>query len=722
MNAIYRAILEFCLDDFRSVRPLRDRIPQSTVYRGVMRLMKVGWLQKEGTFYKTTEAGRRQLTEGQERLWDGVALHYPPLRLIPTAVHRCLAELILAAIVMRQHGTRPDRHPFFVCAGGTLKWKSSLALFLCAALHLEPALFLVDCGCESGKSLAIRRSGSGTLVFKRELLDGVFIALDEFLTADAGVRATLRLFLSGQLVMPFENESVRIQPVPLLILNPRDKPTLEGRLGLSAPQIRRAIVANLDMVPMPDLAVTGEEALTAARAHAPLILSAPAIDCRLYHRQIVALTRAILLPETEERLDVHIVETLCSGMTSFIPDPNEAIAHVGHALGTIAETMNWTRTGWIDAVLHFSTDPKKRVSQPAKEPSPPVATVAGRMPPLIAGPERTPSSVLSLQVPHTIRESGLPSLALSDALKGKLVWLAEETGRSVEEVLPLLITFFRRWQEDPHTLMQMSTILSLAHELDVAHIEVTTLLEYLETQAMLAQSHRTFEDIPHALRLIDALSALPTPWDWPAARAALRNIALFLRAGITPEQIKVVLAQYCELEELGFDGSTAVAVGKALTRAGAVGPNRAAALKHMASLAVKNVQVQSLEAAQVTLTVEVTRLDTQQGQLKRSISEMTKRVDDLHRQQAEAQQRLTQLEGEWTDKSEDLKVLRALRTFLLRKDAAIDAFFADLDRVRQYRKQGRAPNHYAVLYLEEVRQQFLGFMQQIAEEGQQSRS
>ncbi len=719
MKPVYRAILELCLDDFRSVRPLRDRIPQSTGYRGVLHLMKVGWLQKEGTLYKATEAGRRQLIHGQERLWDGVALHYPPLRLIPTAVHRALTELILAAIVMRRHGTRPDRHPFFICAGGTLKWKSSLALFLCAALHLDPALFLVDCGCESGKSLAIRRSGTGTLVFKRELLDAVFIALDEFLTADAGVQATLRLFLSGQLVMPFENESVRIQPVPLLLLNPRDKPTLEGRLGLSAPQIRRAIVANLDVVPMPDLAVTGEEALTAARAHAPLILSAPAIDCRIYHRQIVALTRAILLPEAEERIDVHIVETLCSGMTSFIREANEAIAHVGHALGTIAETMSWTRVGWIEAVLHFSTEPRKRASQQAEEPSPSVATVAGRMPPMIAGPERTPSSVLSLQVPHTIREAGLPSLALSDALKGKLCWLAEETGRPVEEVLPLLITFFRRWHEDPNTLMQWKTILSLARDLDLAHIEVTTLLEYLETQTMLAQSHRTFEDIPQALRLIDALSALPTPWDWPAARAALRNIALFLRAGITPELIKVVLAQHGELAELGFNTSTAVAIAKALTRAGAMGPGRAAALQHMATLAVKQAQVQSLDAAQVQLSAAVSQLEADHCRLSRSVAEMTRQVEDLQRQEIEAQQRLAQLEGDWTDKTADLEALRALRTFLLRKTATIDAFFSDMDRVRQYRQQGRAPDHYAVLSLEEVRQQVLGFMQRLAAECQQ---
>ena len=633
MNPIDHAILELCLDDFHALRSLRDRVAQGTLYRHVLRLVNLGWLQKQGTLYRTTEAGGRQLIEAQsQRLWDGVATHYPPLRLIPTPVHRALAELILAAVAIRRQGTRPDRHPFFVCAGGTLRWKTSLGLFLCRALGLDPAVFLVDCGSESGKSLAIRRSGTGASVFHRELLNAAFLTLDEFLTADAGVRATLHLFLSGRLVMPFENDSLTIQPVPLLTLNPREKPTLEGRLGLSAPQIRRAIVANLDMVAMPDLAATGEEALIAAHAHAPLVLSAPAVDCRAYHRPIVALTRAILLPEAEGRVDVQIVENLCSGMSSFIPDPDDAIAHVGHALATVVETLGWTRPGWIESVQRFTTDPKNprpsRAAEPARLVSP-VALASQRT----SVPEGTPSSVLSLHVPQTVREPGLPSLALSDALKGKLVWLAEETGRPVEEVLHMLITFFRQWHEDPDTLMQLKKMLSLAHDLDLAQVEVVTLQEYLETQAILAQSHRTLEDVPEALRLIDALSVLPTPWDWPAARAALRNIALFLRAGITPELIKVVLTQHRQLAELGFDASTAVAVAQALRRAGAVGSQRAVALQQMATLAVKQAQVQSLEAARVQLTAEVSQLEADHGRLSQSLAHITRRLEDLHRQE-----------------------------------------------------------------------------------------
>ena len=170
--------------------------------------------------------------------------------------------------------------------------------------------------------------------------------------------------------------------------------------------------------------------------------------------------------------------------------------------------------------------------------------------------------MLSLRVPPTVRESGLPSLALSDALKRKLVWLAEETGRPVEETLAILIVFYHQCEEGPDTLMQLKKILSLARELELAKVEVATLQGYLEMQATLAQSQCTVEDVPQALHLIEALSALPTDWDWPTARAALHNVAFFLRAGIPHDQIQTVLAQHGQLAELGFDASTAVAVAR----------------------------------------------------------------------------------------------------------------------------------------------------------------
>jgi chromosome segregation ATPase len=139
----------------------------------------------------------------------------------------------------------------------------------------------------------------------------------------------------------------------------------------------------------------------------------------------------------------------------------------------------------------------------------------------------------------------------------------------------------------------------------------------------------------------------------------------------------------------------------------------------MATGALTQVDVQSLDAARVRLMAEIRTLETTQRQLSQTVTALSRRLDDLRQRETEAQQRLTQLEGDWISKTEDLEVLRALRAFLLRKTAAIDAFFIDMDRLRQYRQQGRAPDHYAVLYLDEVRQQLLGFIQRLVTEAQQ---
>jgi hypothetical protein len=265
MNPIDVAILTHGVEDFRPLKSLLQTIPKGTVYRHAKRLMQLGWLIKQGGLYQTTDAGRRQLQTVQlGTLWNRLELIYPPATFLPTDVHRAVFKLILAAVICRRYETRADRHPFFVCAGGTLRWKTSLGRFVCSALGLDAARHVVECGSEVGKSLFVRRDAAGTVVYKRELLDTPFVVLDEFQAGSPAVRTALNPFLSGRLVVPLENTQLTVHCVPLVIVNPGTHPTLEQRLGLSAPLIRRALVANLDAVTMPDIALTGERALVAA--------------------------------------------------------------------------------------------------------------------------------------------------------------------------------------------------------------------------------------------------------------------------------------------------------------------------------------------------------------------------------------------------------------------------------------------------------------------------
>ena len=74
MHAIDRAILEFCAEEFRALSALRKQIALGTLYRHVTLLCRLDLLEKQSTFYRTTERGRRALvTASTERTFDGFA-------------------------------------------------------------------------------------------------------------------------------------------------------------------------------------------------------------------------------------------------------------------------------------------------------------------------------------------------------------------------------------------------------------------------------------------------------------------------------------------------------------------------------------------------------------------------------------------------------------------------------------------------------------------------
>ncbi len=718
MDPIDRAILESCRDEFQPLKPLLEQVPKGTLYRHAKRLVRLGWLRKEGGRYRTTDAGGRQLAESQRgRRWDALERIYPPLVEVPTPVHRAMIELIFAAVMARRHEVRPDRHPFFVVFGGTLHWKTSLGIFVCHALGLDPALHVLDCGAESGKSLTVRRRGTGEAAFKREVLDAPFLVLDEVLTADPSVRTTLSIFLSGRLVVPFENTELRLCPVPLLTLNPREKATLEQRVGLSAPQIRRAILADLDAVPLPDLAVMGERALEAAAGHPPLELRAPAVDCRTFHDPIVELTRAIVRPEAHTRVDVEIVVTLATGMTAFLPDPGEAIAQVGYDLGVLAETLGWTQLGWIEAVTHFSLGTGTKPA--GREAAGPTTTAIATVAPGQAGKgAETPTGAFSLAVPDRVRPRGhVPDLALSEETRMRLIWFAHETDRDVDGAIDLLLDFYLRWREDTQTIETMQKILALATELEVAQVEVETLHQYLADRQALAEHHCTFEDVPEALRVIELLSQLPGSWDWELAETAMQAVADLMGEEVTPEEVGEFTARHRRLKELGFDETMAEALAEVLAQAGAVGDRREAVLRSLVEVAQEPVDRDELADACRTLRQELAGLEAQKTGLESAMRTLEARRDALKKEAEVAQAELAEIRAEHADKAGDLDVLRALRAFLLRKTAAAEAFFEDLRKLERWRKMGGTPadivgRDYVTNLLEKV----LAFFQQIVEE------
>ena len=685
MTPMDRAILEFCAKDFRRLKDLRAEYPAGTLYRHAKRLINIGWLERRGPMYTTTDVGRRNLSENQEGRWDRLGQVYPPLGLIPTEEHRGLVELILAAVMVRQHPTRGDCHPFFVLFGDTLHWKSTLGIFVCHTLGLDPAIHVVDCGSESGKSLFIRRTASGDVASERHLVNASFLVLDEFLAADRAARSALNPFLTGNLILPFENKQVTVRPVPLLILNPRPQLSLEGQLGLSAPLIRRAILANVNAVVLPDLSLSGGEAVSAAHTQGPIIIKAPTCDCEEHRDVIVGLLKAILKPEAHQRVGVDVVVNLCTGMTAMVADPTEAIAQVAQRIGLLSATVGWVQPGWEATMAQFGLPHTSAMMSIPPETTLPLNDARK------GEHEVATDGMISLHVSPGHREPGLPSLHLSDELRASLTWLAVETGRSVEETLTALIQHYIRWQQRPDTIASLHRTVALSQQLNLKRIEPSRLEEYLQARADLRHYDRTIENVPTALHLIAKLARLPEPWDWARADQAIQSVGVLIAARILPGHIEALLLAHERLKELGFDERTAQAVAEALVRAGATGRRRPRVLAVLITLAGTQVDLHDAEAEQEHVQQDIVKLEAERHSLRKTVDALKTSVAGLQQEQGDLHTRIAQMDTEMATCQSRIDVLAAFESYVQRNRQVIDATGVLFDQVRALASKATQP-------------------------------
>ena len=130
---IKRLILEHCAAGPTRLIGLTKEIARGTLYRHVDVLLKEGALTQYGRAYQTTAEGQRWLIQDQTHIdWDLFDRVYPPFAFVPTAAHKALLELILAAVVGRRAGFREDHLCAFAAMGSTLRWKTSCGRMACA--------------------------------------------------------------------------------------------------------------------------------------------------------------------------------------------------------------------------------------------------------------------------------------------------------------------------------------------------------------------------------------------------------------------------------------------------------------------------------------------------------------------------------------------------------------------------------------------------------------
>jgi hypothetical protein len=314
-------------------------------------------------------------------------------------------------------------------------------------------------------------------------------------------------------------------------------------------------------------------------------------------------------------------------------------------------------------------------------------------------------SLVLQSVPVPRRRQGVPDLDLSEELRSRLIWLAVETEQSVEDVLTLLLNFYREWRQDDDTLTTLADVLTLAKKLAVVEIKPEALHTFLQAKTALAQHNCVFEDVPEALRVIHLFDALPTAWTWDDAEAAMRLVGELLTAKIPIDEVTAFLARHQRLRELGFDDGAAQLLAEALDRAGAVGDRRPAIIERLTGLSIESVDRDRLRVERQELETEVNGLASERDELQAEVTTLQRRRDEL--------------QVEWTAKRFELDVLRALKGLLLRKPAAAQAFLKDLFVLRDWlRMGGRQHDWYGGPVVERLCDKITHFIQQLVDEAQ----
>ncbi|MFC1706808.1 hypothetical protein ACFL59_08310 [Planctomycetota bacterium] len=354
------------------VKPLLRRYPRSSVYRLLGKLVDQGLLRREGRRYSLMPAGRDALDSlGTGNVQSGWTLtleaQLPHLRHTPTPLHRAVLELVACAIVARRHRLRTSHHPAFLLFAPKLRWKTWLAK---AGGHMaggDPTYDVIYLGSESGRSMLSRKGARGQRVTVRSALGKSVVGLDEYLRAKPDVRRLVQVYLFGELSVPDENETLTIEAVPIVTLNPReDAADLDQRLGLDEAMLRRSVPVDLTAIDIPPALLTeGEILLERMKALGAADFPPPQHPDREPRAEVKKLLLATLdCPERLAGIDVTMLAMLATAATAWL-EPEQALSLVVSNYLTIVRQLGWTKPGWKDTLASANAKPATVESPPA---------------------------------------------------------------------------------------------------------------------------------------------------------------------------------------------------------------------------------------------------------------------------------------------------------------------------------------------------------------------
>jgi hypothetical protein len=319
------------------------------------------------------------------------------------------------------------------------------------------------------------------------------IIFDDFLEVETSLRPMVHHFLSGRTRVPVDNALLHVAPVSVLTLNPRARATLEEQTTFSTAQLRRLVATNLGTVTLPDLAKLGHRALEAAAKHGPLALRPPTVDAATCRPHIVDLVRAILVPEAVSRVDTEMVIVMATGMTGFIPDPARAIRQTVYDYAITAETLGWTRPGWIEVVSRFSLHAPSHARSHA----------------VVARLESTASAedhiIIQRSAMEDYKQSALPPFVIGEEHRARMIAIAVDEHIAFDRALEIVLDYYLQLKESGLDLDELHSVMALSKDLRERSIPVKDVKLALKLRQVFRDGKYTPEEFDSALELLPVL-------------------------------------------------------------------------------------------------------------------------------------------------------------------------------------------------------------------------
>jgi hypothetical protein len=349
------------------------------------------------------------------------------------------------------------------------------------------------------------------------------------LEADPKVRTVVNHFLSGRTLVPFENSVVRIEPVCLATMNARPKPSLEGRTAFSTAQLRRLVLCDVDHIPLPDLALIGEQPLEAAAQHVPITVPSPRHNCQQYRAHVVRLLRDVMTPEAQSLVDVEMVILLCGGMTGFIEDDERAVQQAVYNFALVTQTLNWVQSDWLAMLSGFS--------------------LHGIQTAVLPPPATSARSTASLSDTIILRrrimddhESLVPHFSISEKQKAQLIWMSEQERVPVEHALDVLLEYYRSLGD--RDLDDLNSIIRLSKELKLRELSAQAIYQYMKMINVLTERNQTLDHLDAALDMLPALERAGLAPGTVPADETIHIAARLAASGVTIAQTERWLTRH----------------------------------------------------------------------------------------------------------------------------------------------------------------------------------